>query len=431
MNAGNPNPAPARSSSYVLLIFWIISMFSFLDRQVLSALLEPIKAEFHLNDQQLGLLSGPAFGLFYALFGFPLAMLVDRFNRSRLLVAAISLWSLMTMACGAAGNFSTLFLARSGVAVGEAGGTPSMYSMLADYVRPERRGRAFAILAMAIPFSVAAGYILGGLLNEAYGWHMTFIIIGAPGLVVGLLALLTVPEPQRGGIETRGDKGAGAPPFWASLKWLLAKPAYRFTVLAGVAVSIAAYASGVWTPSYIERAHGLSVKDANVLIGPLYATAGITGSLIGGWLADRLATARADDRWYGFLPAIALALAVPCAALAYLSPGLTGACIGFWAMIFLMHWYGGAHAAMLQGLSGLRMRGLSTAFYNFCNNMIAMSLGPLLVGVLSDIFTPQYGPAVVRYALAGVVWFGFALAALFFLLGTRNLRANLADARQA
>ncbi len=430
MSITRADVTPNTNKAYVLGVFWLVSMFSFLDRQVLSVLMEPIKADLSLSDTQLGLLSGFAFGAFYAVFGLPLAVMVDRFNRRNLLSVSIFFWSLMTALCGMAGSFASLFFARAGVAVGEAGGSPSVASMISDYFSPEKRGRAFSIIAMAIPVSIMIGYMLGGYLNHLYGWRLTFVIIGAPGIALALLVLLTISEPVRGGSENR-TTNVTAPPFLKSIGFLIRRPAYLAAIIAGAGVSMAAYGSGVWTPSFFIRVHGLSVAQAGALVGLMYGTAGITGALAGGFLADRLSTRFEDERWYFFVPAIALAFTIPCAAIAYLNPSLVFACLFFWLVIALMHMYGGPHGAMLQGLAGLRMRGVSTSFYNFMNNLLAVGVGTLFVGMVSDAFGAQHGPNALRMAIVTVITVGFGGAAIAFTLGAKHLRQNLALARES
>jgi len=430
MNMSQPAASRNANRAYVLGVFWLVSMFSFLDRQVLSVLMEPIKAELALSDTQLGLLSGFAFGAFYAVFGLPLAVMVDRFNRRNLLSVSIFFWSLMTAFCGFAGGFISLFFARAGVAVGEAGGSPSVASMISDYFSPGKRGRAFSIIAMAIPVSIMIGYMLGGYLNHLYGWRLTFVIIAAPGLLLALIVYFTIAEPMRGGSENR-TADVSAQPFLKSVGFLIKRPAYLAAIIAGAGVSMAAYGSGVWTPSFFIRVHGLSVAQAGALVGLMYGTAGITGALAGGFLADRLSTRFKDERWYFFVPAIALAFALPCASIAYLNPSLVFACIFFWLVIALMHMYGGPHGAMLQGLAGLRMRGVSTSFYNFMNNLLAVGIGTLFVGMVSDAFGAQHGPDALRMAIVTVITVGFGGAAIAFFFGARTLRENLAIARES
>lgn len=420
-------PSKARSY-YVLAVLWLVSMISFLDRQVLSVLLEPIKAEFELSDTQLGLLGGIAFGTFYAVFGIPLARLVDRFNRRNLLAVSIFFWSVMTAMCGMANSFLALFAARAGVAVGEAGGSPSTASLLSDYFGPRHRGRAFAVLTMAIPISVMIGYILGGQLNDLYGWRATFLIIGLPGVAVALLVLLTIAEPVRGMSEQRAD--TGTVPFRTAINRLWSRRSYRYVTLGGAMVSMGAWGSGLWLPSFFVRVHGFSVAEAGLAVGLVFGLGGILGTLSGGFIADRLAARAGDDRWYLRLPLIALGATVPLGVAVFLSPTPALALPLLFVFVTIMHMYGGPHAAMLQGLAEPRIRGLSVSIYNFANNLIAMGLGPLIVGIISDFYRVEQGADAIRYAILLVVCFAYGGAAIFLHLGTKTISQDLTAARQ-
>lgn len=421
------SPSKARSY-YVLAVLWLVSMISFLDRQVLSVLLEPIKAEFELTDTQLGLLGGIAFGTFYAIFGIPLARIVDRFSRRNLLSVSIFFWSIMTALCGLASSFATLFAARAGVAIGEAGGSPSAASLLSDYFGPRSRGRAFAVLTMAIPISIMIGYVLGGQLNEAYGWRATFLIIGLPGVAVALLVLLTIAEPIRGMSEKRTD--TGTVPFRTAVKRLWSRRSYRYVTLGGALVSMGAWGSGLWLPSFFVRVHGFSVAEAGTAVGLIFGLGGIIGTLSGGFIADRIASRTGDDRWYLRVPLIALAATVPLAFAVFLSSTATLALPLLFVFVTVMHVYGGPHAAMLQGLAEPRIRGLSVSIYNFTNNLIAMGLGPLFVGIISDYYRIEQGADALRYALLVVVCFAYGGAALFLRLGCNTLSVDLEAARR-
>ncbi|WP_321396924.1 MFS transporter [Emcibacter sp.] len=417
-------------ASYVLILFWLATMFSYLDRQVLAVLMEPIKAEFSLSDTQLGLLGGFAFGSFYAVLGLPIALMVDRLNRRNILTASIFFWSLMTSACGLVTSFGGLFAARACVAVGEAGGAPSIASLVSDYFPPEKRARAFSALIMAIPVSIMIGYTLGGLLNQLYGWKMAFILIGSPGIALSGVIFFTIREPLRGRSEKRIDI-TEAPSLWNSLRFLLRQRAYVFMVIAGSLVSVGNWGAGIWTPSYLIRLHELDIAEAGAIVGLVWGTAGIIGSLFGGWLTDTLALRTGDQRWYFGVCTLALLVTLPLAAGTYFTDNLQTTCIFMWLQVFFMHMYGGPQSAMLQALSGLRMRGMSVSFFNFINNLIAVGIGPLFVGMVSDFYGVEAGASAIRYALFSVIVVGYGGAAAFFAFGLPTLRQDLDLARKS
>ena len=215
-----------------------------------------------------------------------------------------------------------------------------------------------------------------------------------------------------------------------SVRRLLSRPAYRWLVLAGAFAGMGAWGTGLWLPSFFIRIHGMPVAQAGAAIGMIFGIGGTIGTLLGGNLADRL-VARAGSggqRWYMLLPAITLALAVPLAALAYSVPTAMAAFALLACTIVLTHAYSGPAIAMVQGLAGLRSRATSTAVYSFVNSLIAMGMGPLVVGVASDLFGVEHGAGALRYAMIFIVMLSFGGAALFFWLGSRSLEKGLESA---
>ena len=237
-------------SGYVVFVLLAIYTLNFLDRQIVAILAAPIQTDLGLSDLQLGLVTGLAFAVFYSILGLPLAWLADRFNRVRLLSAACALWSAMTAVCGFANSFATLFLARIGVGVGEAACVPTSHSIISDYFGPEGRTRALAVFAMGIPVGTLAGLWIGGVVADAYGWRVAFFILGVPGILLALLAWLTVREPER---------AADAPPaprLGDAVRQLFAMPAYLRLTFAAALASLAGYGLVAFLGVYFVRQHG-------------------------------------------------------------------------------------------------------------------------------------------------------------------------------
>ena len=410
--------------TFVLGMLWLVMALSFLDRQIMAVVLEPVKAEFGFSDTQLGLLGGVAFAVFYVAFGFPIAWALDRGNRVRILSAAVFAWSLMTALCGLVTGFFSLFLARAGVAIGEAGGNPASQSLMADYFPPERRGAAFAVLGTSIPVAVMSGYIIGGWLVGSFGWRHTFLFLGIPGVLVALACLLLVAEPPRGASEQRS--AGDAIPMSVSVRRLLSRPAYRWLMLAGAFAGMGAWGTGLWLPSFFIRIHDMPIARAGAMIGLIFGIGGTIGTLAGGALADRLVSRMAGGRrWYMWLPTVTLALGVPLAAAAYQASTAGMALALLAAAVTLTHFYMGPTMALVQALAGLRSRATSSAVYSFVSSLISMGLGPLIVGVASDIFGVEQGPEALRYAMIFIVILSYGGAALFFWLGSRSLEAGM------
>jgi hypothetical protein len=247
--------------------------------------------------------------------------------------------------------------------------------------------------------------------------------------VLALLIRATLAEPERGASENRAASAA-TPPFLETIRTLWSRAAYRNAALGGAAAGMAAWGSGVWLTSFLVRVHGLTVAEAGAALGLIFGVVGTIGTLAGGVAVDRLVARSGDTGWYMRLSAIGMIAAAPLAATAYLAPSLMMMLVMLTVTIFAAHLYSGPVTAMVQGLAKLRMRGTATAFYSLINGLVAMGLGPLLVGGASDLFGTEYGSEALRYALVTVVCSAYAVAALFFWFSSRTLRADLLEAAQ-
>ena len=415
--------------NYVLAVLWLAGLLSFLDRQVFAVLLESIKQDMQLSDTELGLIGGFAISLFYATFGLILGNMSDRFNRRTILAGCVTVWSIMTAVCGLASNFVTLFLARVGVGVGEAGGTPASASILADYFPPSKRSTAFAILGMSIPGGVLVGFLGGGWINQFFGWRVAFAAVGLPGVLLALVIMLTLREPPRGHSENRKDFQSSAN-FLETLKYFWSVKTYRHLTMAIGLFTMGAMGSGIWIPAYFNRVHGLSSAEVGTWLGLIYGIGGMTGALTGGTIADYFVRKTGNVRWYLRTPAIALSCILPLAFFVYLSPTPYPAFAVQAVIVVLMHMPIGPNNSMMQGLAGLRMRATIAALMGFLTNAIPSGLGPLIVGMASDHFTPVYGNDTLRYAILGTVLLSFGWGAVHYYFASRTLTEDLAKATE-
>ncbi len=411
---------------YVLGVLTLCYVANVVDRsQVLAASLQAIKKEFGATDAQLGMLSGLPFALFYSFLGIPIAAWADRSNRRNVLALAVSFWSGMTALCGAAVNFTMLFAARIGTAVGEAGGSPPSHSLISDYFPKIKRATAFSTFALAVPVGTALGAAIGGWGNQQYGWRTTFMIVGLPGLLLGLLVRATVIEPPRGYADNRGRVvvKTATPGILEVLRFLWQRSSFRHLTLAAGLHSVVWYAGGAFNNAFFQRSHDLSVSQASYWIS-VFSVVGAAGTFLGGFAADRLSTRLNDRRWYLWVPGIATLVSVPFQFLAYLSPGLPAALMSFAAMMFLAAVFFGPSFTMTQALATLRMRSVATALLLLVQTLIGQGVGPWLAGFISDWLAPTMGRQSLRYGLVIVglvnVW-----AALHYLIGTRTLRQDL------
>jgi MFS family permease len=409
--------ASPRYRAYVLALLVLVGVVAWVDRNVFAVLLQSIKVEFALSDTALGLLGGVAFGVFYATLGLPVAWLADRYDRRALLAGALALWSAFTAACSLATGAVSLFLARVGVGVGEAGGSPPSVSLVADYFPRERRAFALGVLYLYIPLGFVVGYLVGGWLNDRVGWRAACLWLGLPGIALAVLVRLTLREPPRsvGG-------GPAPPPLLATLRSFAARPALRQLPLGGAAHGVGAFAAALWLPAYFMRTFEMSSAAAGAWLALAYGLGGALGVASGGYLADALVARTRDQRWYALWPVALLLASVPVTLVLYLAAAPSMAFAALLAGAFLGHAFLGPVAALLQNLAGPERRAVAAAFYVFLVNLVSMGLGPVAVGYLSDTFTARLGVDALRYALLSVVVTTTLLSALHFYLAARALR---------
>ena len=404
-----------RSNTSVLLALLLIAyIFNYLDRQILGILAGAIKADLHLSDTAFGLLSGPPFAIFYSLLGIPFAYLADRTSRSRVVAAAVALWSAFTGLCGIAASFWQLFVFRMGVGVGEAGGVAPSYALIADYFPPERRARALAIFSLGVPVGLALGTLMGAYIAAAISWRAAFYAMGVAGLILAPVMLLFVRDAPRSAANS------SAAPITQVFPMISRKPVFWLLAFAASFSSLSGYGLAVWTPSVFERSFGMGLVERGQFIASLLLIGGCTGVFAGGWLADRLGAA--DRGWYAKLPAIAWAVTAPTFAAGLLSSSDVVA----WLLLLIPNalnilWLGPVITAV-QHLVPQRMRATASASFLLINNLIGLGVGPYLIGWLSDSLKHSYGTEALRYAAVAVTAF-YLLAALLMLLAVRPLRS--------
>jgi MFS family permease len=411
----------------VLNLLVIVNVFNYLDRQILSMLLEPIKRELQLSDTALGFLTGIAFALFYTCAGIPIAHWADRGVRCSIIALGLAVWSGMTAITGFAQNFTQLALARIGVGIGEAACTPPSHSLLSDYFPPERRGTALAIFALGVPFGIMLGYLAGGWVNEYFGWRMAFFVVGAPGLILAVILWLTLREPPRGYAE-----GLSATDIAASdsirdvMRFVWRLPSFRHLSLAAALHAFYGYGALAFIPAFMMRVHGMTnTAELGLWLGAIAGVFAGVGTYLGGAVGDRLAGAKKDMRWYVWFPAWATILSIPFAFLFYLWPEGRIALLLSMPGSILGPIYIGPTFALVQGLVKVRMRATASALVLFIINLIGLGLGPQVVGALSDLFTPRYGKEAVRYALLSIVVLGAVWSSVHYFFAARTLREDL------
>ncbi|WP_160172112.1 spinster family MFS transporter [Novosphingobium lindaniclasticum] len=376
---------------------------NFLDRQLLSILAEPVKADLGLTDTQLGLLSGFAFAIVYTLFGIPVAWMADRGNRVRIVVAACGLWSLFTSVCGLAQNFTHLALARIGVGIGEAGGSPPSYSIIADYFPPERRAGALAIYSLGVPIGTTAGAALGGWIAAEHGWRWAFMAVGALGVVYSGFILLVVREPKRGGNDKASVKSAS---FADTAKLFIREPKLTLTAVAASFSSLIGYAMLSWTPALLMRVKGMTLGELASYYSVASGVTAAIGTVLSGYLVDRLG--QRDKRMYGFIPAIAFLVAAPFYAAGIYAQSWQMTLLFMTVPFALYASYLPPALAIVQNTVAPSQRSTASAILLFILGIFALGGGPLLIGSISDALLRQGHAFPLQFAM-------YALFPIFFL----------------
>jgi MFS family permease len=417
-------------------VLFIGSIFSFLDRQVIALMVEHIKADLNLNDFEIGLLQGPPFGIFYATMSIPIALLADRNNRRNIIVFGVTFWSLATAACGLAGNFVQLFLARIGVGSGEACLSPCAYSMISDYFRRHQLPLAMSIFTMGNLSGVGLAMIIGGAVlsyaeslgeivlwgvGEIKPWQLTFLVIGLPGVLLALL-MLTVREPLRRGAR-RDAESTSLKAFVAFVRGhgrIFASLFASFTMLVMVA-----YGNFAWVPTFFIRTFGWTPAEAGSIYGLTVAVFGTSGALFGGWFASVLSRRGYADAPYRATLLCSLPL-VPLAVLIFVVVPE-----GRWAgMLYAPYQFfsavpAGLAAAAMMTITPNEMRAKISSAYLFFSNFIGLSLGAALVGFITHNVLGDDARVGVSLAIVNVIGVPLAVVAIWF--GMASYRARVGE----
>ena len=426
---------------YVISLLLIAYVFNFLDRQIVNILAEPIKRDLDLADWQIGLMGGLAFSILYSVIGLPIARLADRGNRPLIIAVAISIWSVFTVLCGLAQNFVQLVAARIGVGVGEAGCTPPAHSLIVDYAPPEKRSSALAIYGMGPAIGGLLGMSMGGLIADAYGWRVAFFIAGGPGLLIGLLIAITLKEPRRQIARDELAIKSQQSTLKSTLRHLAAMPTFWFLASGNSIKSLISMGKAVFIASFFLRSRGDQVDVAasrlsdflgmsigpigflGIILGLIFGVFGALGVWTGGYLSDRFGNA--DPRRYMYIAALAGILTVPTIVGALFIPSLG---VGLTLLAGYAFFGGFSYAptyTVAFSLVPSDMRATTSAIMLFLTNLIGLGLGPLIVGIISDLFSINYGEAEgLRYSLIAVSSIGI-IAGILYILGSRTILRDL------
>ena len=390
---------------YVLAMTCVIYAINIADRYVVSTVLEPIRLELHLNDAGVAFLTGIPLALFYVTFGLPISWLADRSNRRNILAVALIVWSGFTVLCGLSRTYWQFLLGRIGVGSGEAGGLPPSSAILSDCFPAARRPMAFTVLALGAPIGAWLGADMAGAVARAYGWRAAFLVLGAPGLIVGILVYLTIREPVRGRLDAVSD--LPKPSMLDSLRFLWSQRA-AFNVLMTTGVcSLWGWGLIWWTPTFLMRTYHLDVGEAGAVTGPIHLVGGIAASLGSAWLLSR--PSMVDPRRVLRVLIAGVGFTTIPSFLAYYTHTLWFAKCMFWLFIPAIYFYIGPCMGLLQNLAPHHMRSMFIAWSLLVGNVFNLIVAPQCIGFLSDWFAGAHGAdaASLRMALLILAPTGF------------------------
>jgi len=411
---------------YVLIMMCLVYTLSIADRYVVSTVLDPIRLELHLTDSGVAWLTGAAFGLFYVVLGFPLSWLIDRRSRRTIVAACLVLWSVMTAVCGLARSSLEFFLARVGVTVGEAGGTPGANSLLSDYFPATRRAMALTVFSLGAPIGAWVGYNVAGAIADHYGWRAVFFALGVPGVLAGIAVWLTVREPRRGCLDS-GDDGE-APSVKTTMRFLWQQRSAVHVMMGTAVCALWGWGLMFWTPAFLQRTYHMTVGEAAAVTQNMHLWGGGIATLATGFLMAR--STMIDARRIVWLLAFGIGIATLASGVVYYTRDLVVARAMLWIFIPSIYFYIGPGFGLLNNLAQCRMRAMFCAMVLFLANLGNLVIAPPLIGALSDWFAPNHisNADSLRLAMLCLVPTGLWAAAHLYL-AARDIHKDQERAR--
>jgi len=440
--APEPVPAPAAPAAaapaadstviatryFALGLLLVVYISNYADRQILNVLAKQIMEDLQISKTAFGFLSGLAFALFYATLGIPIAVLADRVSRKWILVISLSIWSIMTTACGFAVGFWQLAIARVGVGVGEAGGSPPSHSMISDLFPVASRGTALAVYSLGVPVGIALGNIVGGLVGGAWGWRAAFYVLGIPGALLAIYVAYTLREPPRGHTDGGIKEGEKAPPLNEVARFMWSQKSLVHTIIGATLITTVGYGGVTWFAAFLQYSHGMTLGSVATYLAWQTGISAAIGTFLGGFLADWFA--KHNVGWMAWVVTAATVLSVPFAFIVYLSNDTSLVLWTLTGTILLGGVYLAPTFALVQNLVGVRMRATAAALLLFVINLVGLGAGPLAVGAMADLMEPMFAKDSVRYVLfifsALGIW-----GAWHYYIAPRTLKEDLERAAAA
>ena len=408
-----------RQAYYALFVLWLINVLANIDRFSVGIVLQNIKTDLQLTDTQLGLFSGAAFVVSYVAFGIPVARWLDRGIRRNILAWAVGVWSLMTLATGAATNFVQLAIARAGLGAGEAACAPGAMSLIGDYFSRDWRTQAVGIFHSALPAAGIVGSPLIGIITDRYGWRAALIAFGLVGIVLALIIRFTVREPVRGAMGKEDAPSTGGPSHTLpdALKVMYRNRAYRYLLIAHGIYGVASFAFVAWYPVILVRSYKMTYTEVGIFIGTVLGIAMLIASLASGYVCAAVTRRTANERWLVILPAAFCLVSVPAMIVTCLDISKEVAMAGGVVVLFFAVARTPPTLSLAIDILPPSMHGLTTIVFMIVTTMVGSAVGPLIVGAVSDAVAGSMGDASsLRHALLMTApVFGLIGALLAFL----------------
>jgi MFS family permease len=407
---------------HATVLLGFVNLFHALDRAAMSILIEPIKADLGLTDTQLGLLTGFAFSLTYALFGIPLARLADTRSRVKLLAVCLAVWSAATAVAGFAQNFIQLALTRIVIGIGEAGGAPASVSMMGDYYTPENRSRGMSWYQLGGAAGGTLGLALVGVIADHYGWRVAFFAMGLPGVLLAIILVTTLRDPLRGRFQNTTEQFDTDITWYQAIGQVLRRRTMLHVFIAYGIGSFGGAGVSAWFGAFFMRSHGLSLSEVGALLGGVVGFCTIAGVMLGAALGPL--AVRRDRRWELWWPGIASSLTVPTWMLTLYLDNIYMACTMLGVTIVITTSFVALVLTSMQSVLPAHLRGMGMAGIMFATNLIGVGAGPLLIGLLSDALAPELGSESLRYAMIGSVTI-IGWASIHFFVAAKHIRNEL------
>ncbi len=412
--------SPAKRG-YILGLLTAIYSVSYMDRNVINVLLEPIKREFVLSDTMMGLMVGFGFVVVYCIASLPVAWYSDRKPRIPLIAWGLVIWSVLTAVGGLATNAWHLFFARLGVGATESAGTSPSQSIIADLYPKNKRPKAMAVFAMSVFIGVYLGFTIGGLVSHYHGWRVAFFVVGIPGILIAILLTLTVKEPIRG-LSDGAKADTAHYSLRETIRYFKSNRTLVLVLIGNILISFTAFSTTIWMPAFLRRIHHLNQAQVGLWGGSVKGLLGIVGVLIGGFVVERIS--RRDDRWKLLAPAIASFIGGPVMLIFFFAETFTMAMVGLGLAILCVSFYAGPMYAVIQSVVKVRMRTLASATAFMTGNIFSYGGVGLIIGMLNDALNPRFGVNSIRYSLISATITSI-LGAICFFIASRTVARDI------